>query len=173
MIAIIISVALMLVGVGLDQLTKYLVVANMELYESIPVIPGVFNFTYIQNDGAAFGMLDDQRWIFLVLSTVAIVGILGFLFWKKPQDKLFLSAMTLIVSGGIGNMIDRVALGYVIDFIDFCAFPNLWKWVFNVADSFVCIGAGIMILWLILDMIKDYKKEKAAANVGEENANDD
>lgn len=162
MVGIIISIALMIVGVGLDQLTKYLVVANMELHESIEVIPGIFNFTYIQNDGAAFGMLDDQRWIFLVLSTVAIVGILGFMFWKKPQDKLLLSALTLVVAGGIGNMIDRIALGYVIDFIDFCAFPEIWKWVFNVADSFVCIGAGIMILWLILDMIRDYKAEKAA-----------
>ena len=160
MVGIIVSIALMLVGVGLDQLTKYLVVANMGLHESIAVIPGVFNFTYIQNDGAAFGMLDDQRWIFLVLSTVAIIGILGFMFWKKPQDKLLLSALILIVSGGIGNMIDRIALGYVIDFIDFCAFPELWKWVFNVADSFVCVGAGIMILWLILDMIRDYKKEQ-------------
>lgn len=167
MVGIIVSIALMLVGVGLDQLTKYLVVANMELYESIEVIPGIFNFTYIQNDGAAFGMLDDQRWIFLALSTVAIIGILGFLFWKKPQDKLMLSALILIVSGGIGNMIDRVSLGYVIDFIDFCAFPEIWKWVFNVADSFVCIGAGIMILWLILDTIRDYKREQAAKAVSE------
>lgn len=163
----------MLVGVGLDQLTKYLVVANMELYESIEVFPGVFNFTYIQNDGAAFGMLDDQRWIFLLLSSVAIVGILGFLFWKKPQDKLMLAALVLIVSGGIGNMIDRISLGYVIDFIDFCAFPEIWKWVFNVADSFVCVGAGIMILWLILDTIRDYKKEQAEKLACEEIKNDE
>jgi len=173
MIAIIISVALMLVGVGLDQLTKYLVVANMELHESIAVIPGIFNFTYIQNDGAAFGMLDDQRWIFLVLSTLAIVGILGYMFWKKPQDKLLLSALILIVSGGIGNMIDRISLGYVVDFIDFCAFPELWKWVFNVADSFVCVGAGIMILWLILDIIRDYKKEQAEKTAFKEPKNDE
>jgi signal peptidase II len=173
MVGIIVSIALMLVGVGLDQLTKYLVVANMELHESVEVIPGIFNFTYIQNDGAAFGMLDDQRWIFLVLSTIAIIGIVGYLFWKKPQDKLLLASLILIVSGGIGNMIDRIALGYVIDFIDFCAFPEIWKWVFNVADSFVCIGAGIMILWLILDMIKDYKKEQAAKAVCEDAKDDE
>ena len=161
MVGIIVSIALMLVGVGLDQLTKYLVVANMELHESIAVIPGVFNFTYIQNDGAAFGMLDDQRWIFLVLSTVAIVGILGFMFRKKPQDKLLLSALTLVVAGGIGNMIDRILLGYVIDFIDFCAFPNLWRWVFNIADSAVCVGTFMLSLWLILDTVKEYKREKA------------
>jgi signal peptidase II len=169
MTAIIISIALMLVGVGLDQLTKYLVVANMELHESISVIPGVFNFTYVQNDGAAFGMLDDQRWIFLVLSTVAIVGILGFMFWKKPQDKLLLAAMTLIVSGGIGNMIDRIALGYVIVFIDFCAFPEIWKWVFNVADSAVCIGAGLFFLYIILDTVKELKAQKARKAAKEKN----
>ena len=161
MTAIIISVVLMLVSVGLDQLSKYLVVLNMELHESVDIIPGILRFTYIQNDGAAFGSMDDKRWIFMVLSTVAILGILGFMFWKKPQDKLLLSSLILITGGGIGNMIDRVALGYVIDFIDFCAFPNIWMWVFNIADSCVCIGAGLLALWMILDMIREAKAEKA------------
>ena len=83
------------------------------------------------------------------------------MFWKKPQSKLILWSLTLIVSGGIGNMIDRIRLEYVIDFLDFCAFPNLWRWTFNVADSFVVVGAGIMILCLILDMVREYKGEKA------------
>lgn len=161
MTAIIISVVLMLVSVGLDQLSKYLVVANMKLYESVDIIPGVLRFTYIQNDGAAFGSMDDKRWIFMVLSTVAIIGILVFMFWKKPQDKLLMSSLILITGGGIGNMIDRVALGYVIDFIDFCAFPKIWMWVFNIADSCVCIGAGLLALWMILDMIREAKAEKA------------
>lgn len=175
LVAQIIAVVLMLVGVGLDQLTKYLVVSNMTLHESIDIIPGVFRFTYIQNDGAAFGSLDNARWVFMILSTVAIIGILVYMFWKKPQDKLMLAALTLIVSGGIGNMIDRVALGYVIDFIDFCAFPKIWMWVFNVADSFVCIGAGLLILWLVLDMIRDYNVEKAkkAQATSEEPKNDE
>lgn len=161
MTAIIISVVLMLVSVGLDQLSKYLVVANMELHESVDIIPGVLRFTYIQNDGAAFGSMDDKRWIFMVLSTVAIIGILVYLFWKKPQNKLLLSSLILITGGGIGNMIDRVALGYVIDFIDFCAFPKIWMWVFNIADSCVCIGAGLLALWLILDTVREIKAEKA------------
>lgn len=171
----IIAVVLILVGVGLDQLTKYLVVSNMALHESIDIIPGVFRFTYIQNDGAAFGSLDNARWVFMILSTVAIIGILAYMFWKKPQNKLMLAALTLIVSGGIGNMIDRIALGYVIDFLDFCAFPKIWMWVFNVADSFVCIGAGLLILWLVLDMIRDYKTEKAkkAQSASEEPKNDE
>ena len=161
MTAIIISVILMLVSVGLDQLSKYLVVANMELHESVEIIPGVLRFTYIHNDGAAFGSMDEHRWIFMVLSTIAIVGILAFMFWKKPQNKLLLSALILITGGGVGNMIDRIALGYVIDFIDFCAFPEIWMWVFNIADSCVCVGAGLMALWMILDMIRESKEEKA------------
>lgn len=160
MTAIIISIVLMVLAVVADQVTKYLIVSNMELYESIDVISGVFRFTYIHNDGAAFGSLDDARWIFMILSTVAIVAILGYLFWKKPQDKLLLSSLILITSGGIGNMIDRIRLGYVIDFIDFCAFPKLWKWIFNVADVCVCVGAGLLAFWMILDTVKEVKKEK-------------
>lgn len=175
MIAIIISVALIAVGVALDQISKYLVVINMELYESIDIIPGVFRFTYIQNRGAAFGSMANNRWLFMVLSCVAIVAILVYLFWKKPSNKLLLSSIILIVSGGIGNMIDRVCLGYVIDFLDFCAFPSIWMWVFNVADAFVCIGAGLLALWMILDTIREYKAEKAAklsANTEEQQMGD-
>lgn len=161
MAAIIISVVLMAVTVILDQVSKYLVVANMELHESVEIIPGILRFTYIHNDGAAFGSMDEHRWVFMLLSTVAIVAILTYLFWKKPQDKFLLSALIMVTGGGIGNMIDRVYLGYVIDFIDFCAFPKIWMWIFNIADSFVCVGAGVLALWLILDTVKEYKKEKA------------
>lgn len=151
----------MLVGVFLDQISKYLIVLNLELYQSVEIIPGIFNFTYIQNTGAAFGSMSDSRWVFMVLSTVMIVGILVYMFWKKPQSKLLLSSLTMIVAGGVGNMIDRLRLGYVIDFLDFCAFPKLWKWTFNVADAFVVVGAGMIILWMILDTVKEYKAEKA------------
>ena len=161
MTAIIISVALMAVAVGLDQLSKYLVVTNMELYDSIDIIPGVLRFTYIQNEGAAFGSMDQHRWIFMILSTVTIICIIAYMFWKKPQNKLLLASLILVTGGGIGNMIDRVALEYVIDFIDFCAFPSVWMWIFNIADSCVCVGAGLMALWLILDTIKETKAEKA------------
>ena len=151
----------MIVAAVLDQVTKHLVVANLELYESVEVIPGVLDFTYVQNDGAAFGSLDDARWVFMILSTLAIVAILVYMFWKKPQDKVLLAALILVNGGGIGNMIDRISLGYVIDFIDFCAFPKIWMWIFNVADSFVCIGAGLLVLWLILDTVREYKLMKS------------
>ena len=162
MTSIIVSVILMAIAVGLDQISKYLVVSSMELHESIEIIPKIFRFTYIQNRGAAFGSFDQHRWVFLILSSVAIIAILVFLFWKKPQDKLMLSSLILITGGGIGNMIDRIALGYVIDFLDFCAFPSVWMWIFNVADAFVCIGAGMLALWMILDTVKEAKKEKAS-----------
>ena len=167
MVSAIITVLLIIATVVLDQVSKYLVVANMELYQSVDIIPGVFRFTYIHNEGAAFGSMADSRWIFMILSSVAIIAILVYIFWKKPKDKLLLSALILIAGGGIGNMIDRVYLGYVVDFLDFCAFPNLWMWIFNVADAFVCIGAGMLALWIILDTIKEEKAKKAAASASD------
>ena len=70
--------------------------------------------------------------------------------------------LSLVIGGGIGNMIDRIAYGYVVDFLDFCAFPSIWKWVFNIADACVCVGAGIVMLYFIIDIVKDAKKQKAA-----------
>ncbi len=170
----VISVILIMVAVFLDQISKYLVVIYLNLGESVDIIPGVLRFTYVQNDGAAFGSLDDQRWIFMILSSVAIVGILVYMFWKKPQDKLVLASLILIVSGGIGNMIDRIRLEYVIDFIDFCAFPKIWMWVFNIADACVCIGAGMLMLWLIWDTAREIKldKTKRASPASEENSDE-
>ena len=182
MIPIIISVAAMLVLVVLDQLSKYLIVSHFGMIEQIyvqnieigamdvilgklqpmEIIPGVLNFRLILNDGAALGMLDNARWVFLILSTVAIIAVLVYMFWKKPKNPLLLVALTLVTGGGIGNMIDRIWLGYVVDFIDFCAFPKLWMWVFNVADSCVTVGAVILALWMILDFVKESKAQKAA-----------
>ncbi len=164
MVSAIITVLLIIATVVLDQVSKYLVVANMELGQSIDVIPEIFRFTYIHNYGAAFGSMSNSRWIFMILSTVAIIAILAYIFWKKPQDKLLLASLCLIAGGGIGNMIDRVCLGYVVDFIDFCAFPKIWMWIFNVADACVCVGAGMLALWMILDTIKEEKAKKATEN---------
>lgn len=192
MIPIIISVVAMLVIVVLDQLSKYLIVSHFGMIEQIyvqnleigtmdiilnkippvEVVPGVLNFRLILNDGAALGMLDNARWVFLILSTVAIIGVLVYMFWKKPQNKLLLIALTLVTGGGIGNMIDRIWLGYVVDFIDFCAFPKLWMWVFNVADSCVTVGAVILAIWMIIDLIKETKAEKAAKAAAVSEADD-
>lgn len=145
--------------VGVDQLTKYFAVSALHPNGSADVIPGILRFTYVENRGAAFGSLSDQRWIFLVFSTVLILVLIGYTIWKKPAGWLERISIGFLIGGGIGNMIDRIALGYVVDFIDFCAFPELWKWVFNGADTFVCIGTALLMIWV---MISDGKQKKTA-----------
>ena len=108
-------------SIVLDQVTKLLVVRYLMDNSPVTVIDGVFRFSYVENPGAAFGSLSEHRWVFMVISTVAIIGLLAYLIWRKPKDRLFGVALSLVIGGGIGNMIDRVRLGYVVDFLDFCA----------------------------------------------------
>jgi signal peptidase II len=161
--------AIIAVTVFLDQITKYLTIFYLKPIDTFPIIENVIHFTYVENTGAAFGMMKDARWVFMIVSTVAIVGILFYMIRKKPQSTMEGISLSLIVGGGIGNMIDRILLGYVVDMIDFRLINFA---VFNVADSFVCIGAGLMILYLILDMVKEAKAEKlhAATGIAEETA---
>ena len=156
--------AVIIVTVFLDQLTKYLTVLHLKPIDTLPIIEDVFHLTYVENTGAAFGMMKDARWVFMITSTAAIVGILGYMIHRYyvKKEKLHWAealSLSLIVGGGIGNMIDRTMLGYVVDMID-CRFINFA--VFNVADSFVCIGAGVMILHLLIMTAQEYKATKAA-----------
>lgn len=160
--------AIIIGGIIIDQLTKWLVVSNMALWDSIPLIKNFLHITYTTNDGMAFGLLDNQRWIFLALSTVSILAFIAYLYLGHAENMLHGVSLSMIISGGIGNMIDRFGLGFyvnpktgigeVVDFIDFC---GIWNAVFNGADSFVCVGAGMLVLALILDIIKESKAEKA------------
>ena len=159
----------------LDQASKALVMYGLQLDtvgESIPIIENVFHFTHVRNTGAAFGMLggEDQRWIFILISVIGIAALLIYLWKFRPDSKLACTALSMIIGGGVGNMIDRcfrvgivdgVERHYVFDFLDFCAFPDLWKWTFNVADAFVCVGAGILFVWCIYAFIQEAKAEKA------------
>ncbi len=148
-----------LICVGLDQLSKFICVNNLELGESISVIPGVLRFTYIRNEGAAFGSFSDSRWVFMVASVVMIVLIVCYVISNRSKlSALAVTTLAMIIGGGIGNMIDRIAYGYVIDFIDFIFLP-FWKWIFNVADTFVCVGAALLVLIYIIHEVKN-KKEK-------------
>ncbi|MBO7342007.1 MAG: signal peptidase II [Clostridia bacterium] len=160
----IIPYAVIALGViALDQISKLLVLEF--LYEGqLVLIEGVFNFTYVENRGMAFGLLADHRWVFMVFSTIGIALVAAYL-WFYVKGKLGRTALALVIGGGIGNMIDRVAYGFVVDFIDFCAF-DFWKWIFNIADSAVCVGAGMFILYLILDTVKELKKQKAPTELG-------
>ena len=157
-------------GILFDQLTKWLTVKNMALHEHIPVIKtGEIvwaSFLHIRNDGAAFGMMDNAPWVFNTVSTVAILGMTAFLFLGHMESKLSGIGLSMMISGGIGNMIDRTALGYVVDMIHLDIFSETSLFasvntVFNVADTFVCIGAGVLVLGLVLEMIAETKQEKA------------
>lgn len=142
--------------VVIDLALKYAVSSGMTVGQSFEVIPGVLNVTYVQNTGAAFGILGEQRWIFIVVSAIMIVLLTLFLARAKGYHKLVYISAALILGGGVGNMVDRLSLGYVIDYIDFCAFPSLWRWVFNAADTAVCVGAGLFIVYLLFLDSKAY-----------------
>ena len=145
-------------GVVLDQLTKWLSVEYLMEKGSVPLIKDVLHLTYVENTGAAFGSFKDTPWVFNTVSVIAIIAMLAYLFLGHGVGRIQCIALAMIISGGIGNMIDRALLGYVIDFIDFCLIDFA---VFNGADSFVCVGAGLLILSLILEIADEMKKEKA------------
>ena len=141
-----------------DQLTKNYIVANFTLGESYPAIEGLFEFTYIHNKGGAWGMMNTHPWLLLSLAAIVSVICIMLLVKYKSQSKLMFWALTLVLSGGLGNIIDRVFREHhsVVDFIDvsFIEFP-----VFNVADCAVCIGAGLLVLFFVIDIIKTGKKD--------------
>ena len=153
----ILLIGIILGAVFLDQLTKWLAVIYLESLTTFPLWQDVLHLTYVQNEGAAFGIFSNQRWIFMVFSTVAIVGLSIYLFRFSPKKPMIRIPIAMIIGGGIGNMIDRILLGYVIDFIDFTLIDFA---VFNVADSFVTIGAFMIMGYLIVDIIRDAKAEK-------------
>ena len=129
-----------------DQLTKYYVVSNFYLGESVPVIENIFHWTYILNPGAAFGMFEGSRWFFVVIAIGVLVGI----WYMKDEINeggwMMQYGAALFGGGAIGNLIDRARSGLVIDFFDFRIWP-----VFNVADIAICVGVA-MILWKVLQM---------------------
>ena len=158
--------AIILLGIGIDQLTKLLTVKFLKPIHSVPIIENVIHLTYVENRGAAFGMLSDSRWVFMIISSIAILGMIFFLYSGFAPNLLYEISIAMIISGGIGNMIDRTFLGHVVDMIDFRLINFA---VFNGADSFVCVGAGLLILALILDIIKDSKVKKEKENDSDSN----
>ena len=169
MVTLIILISTICASVMIDQITKAIVTSNMEVGETIPVIEDVFHFTYVRNEGAAFGMLAEHRWVFMSLSVIAIAAI-GIYLFKFCKETLFTKiGLALVVGGGIGNMIDRLTLKYVVDMID-CRFIDFY--VFNFADSCVCVGAGMVILGFLLSIIKEYKeksRKEAEKDISDEN----
>lgn len=141
-----------------DQITKFLVVQNIPLWDHVEVLPGIVGLTYVQNNGAAFSMLAGQQWLFAVIFAIFTVAVI-WEFWKKslPFTTFERFCIAAIYAGGLGNMIDRLRLGYVVDMIatEFINFP-----VFNVADIFITCGCIILILHLIFFNKEFWKDEK-------------
>ena len=140
-------ISLALLAVVLDQVTKILAVKYLMPVDTVPIIKNVLHLTYLENTGAAFGSLKNSRWVFLAVSTFAIIALVFYMFRFKPKNRVLSAGLAFIIGGGIGNMIDRLAKGYVVDFVDFRLINFA---VFNVADSFVCVGAAL---------VKNEKKE--------------
>lgn len=141
---------------ALDFVIKCLVSRSMTVGSSIPLLPGL-RLTYVQNRGMAFGMLSDSRWVFLILSTIMIAALTYFIAYKKGYARMVYVSMAFALGGGIGNMIDRIAYGYVIDYVDFYPIPA-WIWVFNLADAAICVGVVLFAVYLLFFE----KKAKAA-----------
>lgn len=128
----------------IDQISKYFIAAKFYLGESVPVIPNVFHWTYILNPGAAFGMLDGNRWFFVCIALLVSAGTWYFRKDLEQEPVMLQKGAALFIGGAIGNLIDRIFIGQVIDFFDFRIWP-----IFNVADIAICIGVGL-IIWNIV-----------------------
>jgi len=137
------------VVVVLDQIVKLLIVHNFELGESITVIPGFFDLVFAKNSGIAFGLMPGKTWLFITASIAAVVILLLFLRQLDGRERLGRVGCALILGGAIGNLIDRVRLHYVVDYLDFYWTQYHWP-AFNLADTAVCTGIGLFLLsmWL-------------------------
>mgnify|MGYP001104891373 CR=1 FL=1 len=128
----------------LDQFSKYLIRQRMSLAESIPVIKSIFHITYVENTGIAFGLFPQGNSLFVIISLIIILVIVFFEGRRAIKSPLEKFSLGLILGGALGNLIDRLRFGFVIDFLDFRIWP-----VFNLADSGVCIGGILMVFFLL------------------------
>jgi signal peptidase II len=139
-----------LLVVVFDQAVKALVRPKLELYESLSVIPGFFSLTRVHNTGAAFGLMNGLDFpfkaaILALLQTAALVGLTVYVAMLAPEQRLTRLGLSFVIGGAIGNLIDRILFGYVLDFFDF--YSRGWHfWAFNVADAAINIGVALMIL---------------------------
>ena len=168
MISSILAVITGLMVFAADRLSKYIVSHTFVLNESKEFINGFMDFVYINNPGAAWGMLSGKTWFLVLLSVVLLIfGIIVFVKYRN-RSQLFLWAFTFVVSGGLGNLFDRIfRKGLVIDFLHFEFWPSFP--VFNLADCAICLGAGLLILYFVLDIIKESKEKSKTKEIDNNN----
>ena len=142
----------------IDQIIKYFVSAYLQPVGSVSVIDNLFNLTYVENKGVAFGMFSDMRWVFVALTSVLLAIIIFYMFKKRPKGKFFYICAALIIGGGIGNLIDRIFYGYVIDYLSLSFFPP----VCNFADYCITAGTIMLVIYLLFisDVLDSSKKAK-------------
>ena len=146
----------------LDQWTKHLVQERLFLHQTVEIIPKFFNLIHVRNTGGAFGIFGGERGgigsiLFVIISLIAIGAILFLLVKTREDEKTLFFSLSLVLAGAIGNLIDRLRFGEVIDFLDFYLLSYHWP-AFNIADSAICIGIGLMAIELL---IRDHRKAKA------------
>ena len=137
-------IGLSILIIAVDQATKYWIQSRMAYGESWPVIADIFHITYILNPGAAFGILENKTWFFIAVAIVLLAGV-GYLYPRLPNHRLVKVGTGLLVGGAVGNLIDRVRIGYMIDFFDFRIWP-----IFNVADICIVCGVACLAYFLLL-----------------------
>ena len=150
--------AIAIVGIIIDQITKIAIDRSMQLFDSIPIVQNFFHITYVRNRGAAFSFLSDASWrlpFFITISIIAALVILVAFRKLRDDQKLAHISLAMIFSGAVGNLIDRVRLGEVIDFLDVHWYRHHWP-AFNVADSLICVG----VFLLAIDMVLEEKRLK-------------
>lgn len=141
--------------IALDQITKYLVINNISASDTITAIKGIIDFVYVKNTGGAFSILNNATWLLSIISVVFCVGVIVYFIKNKPQKKNECMALTLMFAGALGNAIDRIFRGFVIDFIktSFIDFP-----VFNIADIAITVGAVLLVVQIVFyDSSKEEK----------------
>ena len=138
---------------AIDQFIKMLVITNLKPIGTVDFIPHLLEFSYVENFGVAFGFLSGLSWLIIALTVIVLIGLLVFVLRYKHHTFLSYTACVLIAAGGIGNVIDRIAFGYVVDYIHVLFFP----YVFNFADCCVVIGAILFAVWYLF--IKDKKEQ--------------
>ena len=130
----------------LDQLTKLMAVRGLVEIVTIPLIEDIFHLTYCENKGAGFGVFSNHTWLLSIVTILIVAAAIVYVFVKRPKEKLLNVAVTFMIGGAVGNLIDRIRLGYVVDFLDFrwINFP-----IFNIADCFITVGAIILAVYVI------------------------
>lgn len=147
---------IIVVGLAIDLVSKIIFTSVLSDGRIISVIPRLLEFVYVKNNGAAFGMLGGNTWLLIIVTIIFVVGFIIYDKYNHSNNLWYIIGMGLIISGAIGNFIDRIFLGYVRDFIDL----KLFTFVFNFADMFITFGVVCLAIYFIIEVVKEYKSKK-------------